>query len=115
MRACHAEPRSTALRWIIETVPFGETVARSPSDYRKSLRRLSVVRRARNADRAETPLQHMRRIFVDRAAAAPTARDFIPEDRRTSAHVRDAPLRYFLGWRFWLCRKLEHRCLLILE
>jgi hypothetical protein len=28
------------------------------------------------------------------------------------AHVRDAPLRCFLGWRFWLCRKLEHGCLL---
>jgi hypothetical protein len=32
---------------IIETVPLGETVARSPPDYRKSLRRLSVVRKRR--------------------------------------------------------------------
>jgi len=39
---------------------------------------------------------------------------FIPDDRRTSAHVTDAPLCCFLGWRFWLCRKLEHRCLLTL-
>jgi hypothetical protein len=32
----------------------------------------------------------------------------------TLAHVRDAPLDFFLGWRFWLCRKLEHRCFLAL-
>src|SRR5258708_37695090 len=42
----------------------------------------------------------------------PAARGFIPDDRRTSAHVSDAPLGCFLGWRFWLCRKLKHRCLL---
>ena len=39
---------------------------------------------------------------------------FIPDDRRASAHVSDAPLGCFLGWRFWLCRKLKHRCLLTL-
>jgi hypothetical protein len=37
-----------------------------------------------------------------------------PDDRRASAHVSDAPLGRFLGWCFWLCRKLEHRCLLAL-
>src|SRR5215467_5428177 len=42
----------------------------------------------------------------------PAARGFIPDDRRTSAHVNSAPLGCFLGWRFWLCRKLKHRCLL---
>jgi hypothetical protein len=47
-------------------------------------------------------------------AAAPAASGFIPDDRRTSAHVSDAPLGCFLGWRFWLCRKLKHRCLLTL-
>jgi hypothetical protein len=36
------------------------------------------------------------------------------DDRRTSAHVTDAPLCCFLGWRFWTCRKLERRCLLTL-
>jgi hypothetical protein len=46
--------------------------------------------------------------------AMPAARGFIPDDRRTSAHVSDAPLGCFLGWRFWLCRKLKHRCLLTL-
>jgi hypothetical protein len=45
----------------------------------------------------------------------PAARGFIPDDRRASAHVSDAPLDCFLGWRFWLCRKLEHRCLLTLD
>ena len=35
-------------------------------------------------------------------------------DRRASAHVSDALLGSFLGWRFWLCRKLKHRCLLTL-
>src|SRR6266478_4888096 len=44
--------------------------------------------------------------------AMPAARGFIPDDRRTSAHVIDALLGCFLGWRFWLCRKLKHRCLL---
>src|SRR5438876_2531050 len=42
----------------------------------------------------------------------PADRGFIPDDRRTSAHVSDAPLGCFLSWRFWLCRKLKHRCLL---
>src|SRR5262245_489967 len=42
----------------------------------------------------------------------PAARGFTPDDRRTSAHVNSAPLGCFLGWRFWLCRKLKHRCLL---
>ena len=46
--------------------------------------------------------------------AMPAARGFIPDDRRTSAHVSDALLGGFLGWRFWLCRKLKHRCLLTL-
>jgi hypothetical protein len=46
--------------------------------------------------------------------AMPAARGFIPDDRRTSAHVSDAPLGCFLGLRFWLCRKLKHRCLLTL-
>jgi hypothetical protein len=45
----------------------------------------------------------------------PAARGFIPDDWRASAHVSDAPLGCFLGWRFWLCRKLKHRCLLTLE
>src|SRR6266550_6690489 len=40
---------------------------------------------------------------------------FIPDDRRASAHVRDALLGYFLSWRFWPCRKLKHRCLLTLD
>src|SRR6516164_11730206 len=44
----------------------------------------------------------------------PAARGFIPDDRRTSAHVSDAPLGCFLGWRFRPCRKLKHRCLLTL-
>jgi hypothetical protein len=48
-------------------------------------------------------------------SAEPAAHSFIPDDRRTSAHVSDAPLGCFLGWRFWLCRKLEHSCLLTLE
>jgi hypothetical protein len=47
-------------------------------------------------------------------AAAPAASGFIPDDRRASAHVSDALLGCFLGWRFWLCRKLKHRCLLTL-
>jgi hypothetical protein len=42
------------------------------------------------------------------------ARGLFPNDRRASAHVSDAPLGRFLGWRFWLCRKLKHRCLLAL-
>jgi hypothetical protein len=47
--------------------------------------------------------------------AAPAALGFIlPDDRRASAHVSDALLGCFLGWRFWLCRKLKHRCLLTL-
>jgi hypothetical protein len=45
-------------------------------------------------------------------AASNAAVGFIPDDRRTSAHVSDAPLGCFLGWRFWLCRKLKHRRLL---
>jgi hypothetical protein len=44
--------------------------------------------------------------------AMPTARGFIPDNRRTSAHVSDAPLGCFLAWHFWLCRKLKYRCLL---
>ncbi len=47
--------------------------------------------------------------------AVTAARGFIPDDRRPSANVNDTPLRYLLGWRFWLCRKLKHRCLLTLE
>jgi hypothetical protein len=39
---------------------------------------------------------------------------FIPHNRRSSAHVSDAPLGCLLGWRFWLCRKLKHGCLLTL-
>src|SRR5258706_13340271 len=31
-----------------------------------------------------------------------------------SANVDDARLGRRLGWRFWLCRKLKHRCLLTL-
>jgi hypothetical protein len=46
--------------------------------------------------------------------ALPAARGFVPDDRRVSAYVNDTPLGYFLGWRFWLCRKLKHRCLLTL-
>jgi hypothetical protein len=48
-------------------------------------------------------------------SARPAAHGFIPDARRASAHVSDAPLGYFLGWRFWLCRKLKHRCLLTLD
>jgi hypothetical protein len=48
------------------------------------------------------------------SARMPAARGFVSDDRRTSAHVSDAPLGRFLGWRFWLCRKLKHRCLLTL-
>src|SRR5262249_37322272 len=44
-----------------------------------------------------------------RAGTLPAARGFIPDDRRTSAHVSSALLGCFLGWRFWLCRKLKHR------
>src|SRR6266436_3850845 len=59
-------------------------------------------RPAKSAGRAEPP-------------AVTAARGFIPDDRRPSANVNDTPLRYLLGWRFWLCRKLKHRCLLTLE
>jgi hypothetical protein len=45
----------------------------------------------------------------------PAAHGLIPDDRRTSAHVADTPLDCFLGWRFGLCRKLKHRCLLTLD
>jgi hypothetical protein len=44
MRACPAEPRSDGSLRRCHSV---ETVARSPPDYRKSLRRLSVVRKRR--------------------------------------------------------------------
>jgi hypothetical protein len=33
---------------------------------------------------------------------------------RMSADINDARLGCFLGWRFWLCRKLKHGCLLTL-
>jgi hypothetical protein len=52
------------------------------------------------------------------AGAAPirsTPRLFWCVIRRISADVNDAPVGYFLGWRFWLCRKLKHRCLLTLD
>jgi hypothetical protein len=53
--------------------------------------------------------------YVREPLDAPAARGFIPDDRRTSAHVSDAPLCYFLGWRFWLCRELKYRCFLTLD
>jgi hypothetical protein len=62
----------------------------------------SVVALSDQAEEAEPPVM-------------PTAPGFISDNRRASAHVRDALLGCFLGWRFWLCRKLKHRCLLTLE
>jgi hypothetical protein len=36
-------------------------------------------------------------------------------DRRTLAQRNDAPLGCFLGWRFWLCRKLKYCCFLTVQ
>jgi hypothetical protein len=103
----HLTPRCGARTRSGNFVPSAGDAERPMSDARRTIRRLAPL-----APPAQpVGLRGVGRGYEVAARPAPAASGLF---RRASADVSDALLGCFLGWRFWLCRKLKHCCLLTL-